>query len=195
MGLADYTLPPPPDQRVADPGAFMGIAIEGVSKAFGPKQVLDGTDLLIHKGETLVVIGRSGAGKSVLLKNIVRLLEPEAGHIWIEGVEVTDLDERRLMELRKKFGFLFQGSALFDSMTVCENVGFMLNEHSGWDAARIRARACECLAMVGLENVEDKLPSALSGGQQLLCPLIVGVARQAGIIDPGDLLMSFKKLG
>ena len=90
MGLADYTLPPPPDQRVADPGAFMGIAIEGVSKAFGPKQVLDGTDLLIHKGETLVVIGRSGEGKSVLLKNIVRLLEPEAGRIWIEGVEVTD---------------------------------------------------------------------------------------------------------
>jgi phospholipid/cholesterol/gamma-HCH transport system ATP-binding protein len=183
MGLADYTLPPPPDQRVADPGSFAGIVIEGVSKTFGSKRVLDGTDLLIHKGETLVVIGRSGEGKSVLLKHIVRLLEPDAGRIWIEGAEVTGLHQRELMGLRRKFGFLFQGAALFDSMTVCENVGLMLAEHSGWSEARIRARACECLAMVGLENVEDKLPSALSGGMKKRA----GLAR-AIVMEPEYIL-------
>ena len=138
----DYDIPAPPNQRADDPAGFRGIAVEGVSKAFGPKVVLKEADLLINKGETLVIIGRSGEGKSVLLKHIVRLLEPDAGRIWVEGTEIAELENTPLMELRKKFGFLFQGAALFDSMTVCENVGLMLEEHSGWDEEKIRARAC-----------------------------------------------------
>ena len=174
----DYDIPPPPDMHVDDPAAWNGIVVEQVSKAFGPKQVLDETDLLIHKGETIVIIGRSGEGKSVLLKNIVRLLEPDGGRIWIEGTEVTELETRPLMELRKKFGFLFQGAALFDSMTICQNVGLMLEEHLDWPAERIHRRACECLAMVGLDNVEEKLPSALSGGMKKRAGLARAIAME-----------------
>ena len=162
----EYNIPPPPDQKVADPTAFSGIVIEGVSKSFGPKQVLTETDLLINKGETLVVIGRSGEGKSVLLKHIVRLLEPDAGRIWVEGEEISEMEMSELMEMRKKFGFLFQGAALFDSMNVCKNVGLMLEEHSGWSMDKIKDRACECLALVGLTDSDDKLPSELSGGMK-----------------------------
>lgn len=179
----EYTLPPLPDLRVADPQAYPGIVIEGVSKRFGPKVVLDAADLLIDKGETLVIIGRSGQGKSVLLKNMVRLLEPDDGRIWIEGAEVTSLRKAELMELRKKFGFLFQGAALFDSMTICKNVGLMLEEHSDRTPEEVRARACECLAMVGLNNVEDKLPSALSGGMKKRA----GLAR-AIVMEPEYIL-------
>ena len=178
-----YDIPPAPVQRVEDPSTFAGIAIQGVSKSFGEKQVLDRTDLLIRKGETLVVIGRSGEGKSVLLKNIVRLLEPDEGQIWIEGASIRELSGRQLMELRKKFGFLFQGAALFDSMTVCENVGLMLKEHSGWSDEKIHDRACECLGMVGLENTEDKLPSELSGGMKKRA----GLAR-AIVMEPEYIL-------
>lgn len=159
-------IPDLPHLRTENPASFQGIVIEGISKSFGPKVVLEKTDLLINKGETLVIIGRSGEGKSVLLKHIVRLLEPDEGHIWCEGTEIHQLKRKKLMELRKRFGFLFQGAALFDSMTVCQNVGLMLEEHSGWSEEKIRARACECLAMVGLKNAEDKLPSELSGGMK-----------------------------
>jgi phospholipid/cholesterol/gamma-HCH transport system ATP-binding protein len=161
-----YDIPPLPDQSCADPAAYEGIVIEGVSKSFGPKQVLDGANLLIPKGETLVVIGRSGEGKSVLLKHIVRLLEPDAGRIWVEGHEISQLVDDDLMELRKKFGFLFQGAALFDSMTICKNIGLMLEEHTDWTPDQIRGRACECLAQVGLVGAEEKLPSELSGGMK-----------------------------
>ncbi|MBU8871063.1 MAG: ABC transporter ATP-binding protein [Gemmatimonadales bacterium] len=180
---AAYNIPPAPGQRVDDPASFAGIVIEGVSKNFGSKMVLDKTDLLIPKGETLVVIGRSGEGKSVLLKSIVRLLESDEGRIWIEGTLINELSRSRLMELRKMFGFLFQGAALFDSMTVCENVGLMPKEHSGWSEERIYARACECLAMVGLENAETKLPSELSGGMKKRA----GLAR-AIVMEPEYIL-------
>ncbi len=173
-----WDIPPPPDQRAPDPAAFAGIVVEGVSKAFGPKKVLDNTDLLINKGETLVVIGRSGEGKSVLLKHIVRLLEPDAGRIWVEGQEVSALEHGPLMELRKRFGFLFQGAALFDSMTICKNIGLMLEEHTDWPAARIRERACECLRQVGLVGAEDKLPSELSGGMKKRAGLARAIVMQ-----------------
>ncbi len=157
---------PTVDMKLADPGSFDGIAVQGMHKSFGSKVVLDGCDLTINKGETLVVIGRSGQGKSVLLKNIVRLLEPDAGEIWVEGQEVTALDRGSLMDLRRNFGMLFQGAALFDSMTICENLGLILKEHTDWSPDRIRARACECLEMVGLVGTEDTLPSELSGGMK-----------------------------
>jgi phospholipid/cholesterol/gamma-HCH transport system ATP-binding protein len=174
---------PAVDMKLDDPSAFDGIAVQGVHKRFGPKVVLDGCDLLINKGETLVVIGRSGQGKSVLLKNIVRLLEPDQGEIWIEGQAVTRLRRRPLMELRRNFGMLFQGAALFDSMTICENVGLILQEHTDWSQEQIRARACECLELVGLSGTEDKLPSALSGGMKKRA----GLAR-AIVMEPQYIL-------
>jgi len=174
---------PPPDMHLDDPASFKGIAVQGVSKQFGSKVVLEDCDLTINKGETLVVIGRSGMGKSVLLKHIVRLLEPDSGKIWIEGQEVTSLSRGPLMELRKNFGMLFQGAALFDSMTICENIGLILEEHTRWSPERIRARACECLEMVGLVGTEDKLPSALSGGMKKRA----GLAR-AIVMEPQYIL-------
>ncbi len=180
---AQYDIPPLPTQAVADPATFNGIVVEGVSKSFGPKQVLEETNLLINKGETLVVIGRSGEGKSVLLKHLVRLLEPDCGRIWVEGQEISELAQRDLMVLRKKFGFLFQGSALFDSMDICKNVGLMLEEHTDWSLDRVRARACECLSMVGLDGAADKLPSELSGGMKKRA----GLAR-AIVMEPEYIL-------
>jgi phospholipid/cholesterol/gamma-HCH transport system ATP-binding protein len=168
----------PVDLRLDDPAGFEGIVVQGVCKTFGPKMVLDQCDLTIHKGETLVVIGRSGEGKSVLLKLIVRLLEPDAGRIWLEGREVTAMARAELMQVRKSFGMLFQGAALFDSLTICENVGLILNEHTDWSPARIRERACECLEMVGLDGAEDKLPSALSGGMKKRAGLARAIVMQ-----------------
>jgi phospholipid/cholesterol/gamma-HCH transport system ATP-binding protein len=175
---ADDLMPPLPDLSVADPAADEGIVLQGVSKAFGSKVVLDQADLKIEKGETLVIIGRSGMGKSVLLKNMVRLLEPDEGLIWIGGQEVTSMRTRDLMELRKKFGFLFQGAALFDSMTICKNIGLMLEEHTDMTAEAIRRRACECLAMVGLDGSENKLPSELSGGMKKRAGLARAIVMQ-----------------
>ena len=169
---------PLPDLRLADPAAFDGIAVQGLSKAFGPKRVLDACDLTIHRGQTLVIVGRSGEGKSVLLKNIVRLLEPDAGAVWVEGVEVTALPRPELMNLRRRFGMLFQGAALFDSMTVCKNIGLMLEEHTDWPRGRIRERACECLRQVGLAGAEDKLPSELSGGMKKRAGLARAIVMQ-----------------
>lgn len=180
---SNATFPEPKDLRVSNPEAHSGIVIEGLSKSFGTKKVLDQCDLLVHKGETLVIIGRSGEGKSVLLKSIVRLLEVDEGKVWIEGTEINDLPKRPLMKLRRKFGFLFQGAALFDSMTICKNVGLMLEEHSGWSKEKVHERACECLAMVGLHQVEDKLPSALSGGMKKRA----GLAR-AIVMEPEYIL-------
>ncbi len=165
-GTDAVTLPAPPNLRVEKPVSHQGIVLEGISKRFGAKVVLEDCDLLVNKGETLVIIGRSGTGKSVLLKNLVRLLEPDTGRIWVEGQEVTCLEQVPLMEMRKKFGFLFQGAALFDSMTICQNVGLMLKEHLDWSDEKILQRACECLSLVGLEEAEDKLPSELSGGMK-----------------------------
>jgi phospholipid/cholesterol/gamma-HCH transport system ATP-binding protein len=138
---------------------------------------------VIHKGETLVVIGRSGEGKSVLLKHIVRLLDPDAGRIWIEGEEISEMGTPHLMELRKNFGFLFQGAALFDSMNVCKNVGLMLEEHTNWSLDRVQERARECLSQVGLVDSDEKLPSELSGGMKKRA----GLAR-AIVMEPEYIL-------
>jgi phospholipid/cholesterol/gamma-HCH transport system ATP-binding protein len=175
-------MPSPPDFRVADPAARTGITLQGVTKTFQGRKVLDGLDFSIARGETVVIIGRSGEGKSVLLKHIVRLLEPDAGSIWIDGAEITTLPRDGLFELRKRFGMLFQGAALFDSMTICENVGLGLSEHSGLPASEVRERACACLAMVGLSKVEDKLPSELSGGMKKRAGLARAIAMKPDYI-------------
>ncbi|MBK7229795.1 MAG: ABC transporter ATP-binding protein [Ignavibacteriales bacterium] len=143
------------------------IEIKDLHKSFGSKKVLQGVNLTIEKGETLVVIGRSGCGKSVLIKHIVGLLQPDSGFVKVEGKIVGDLEEKDLYELRKNFGFLFQGAALFDSMTVEENVGLPLVEsnikHSKDEIKKIVE---EKLELVGLEGILKLKPSELSGGMK-----------------------------
>ncbi|MCA9729702.1 MAG: ABC transporter ATP-binding protein [Candidatus Eisenbacteria bacterium] len=159
------------------------IEIHGLRKRFGTLQVLDGVDLVVPEGRTLVVLGRSGTGKSVLLKNIIGLIRPDEGSIQVDDQEVTELDYEALSELRKRFGMVFQMAALFDSMSVQENVGLGLREHTGKSDPEVRRIVTEKLALVGLEGVEDKMPSELSGGMRKR----VGLAR-ALAMDPAYLL-------
>lgn len=143
------------------------IEIVDLYKSFGDKQVLSGVNLSILKGETLVIIGRSGEGKSVLIKHIVGLLQPDSGYVSVEGEIVNELEEKPLYELRKKFGFLFQGSALFDSMTVEENVGLPLVENQKKiERSEIDKTVAEKLELVGLPGVQRLKPSELSGGMK-----------------------------
>lgn len=149
------------------------ITIVDLHKSFGPKAVLRGVNLTIEKGETMVVIGQSGSGKSVLLKHLIGLLRPDRGEIYIDGVEITRLREDDLQEITRKFGLLFQGAALFDSMTVAQNVAFGLERYTRLSPEEIRARVTESLALVGLVGVEDLMPHQLSGGMKKR----VGLAR------------------
>jgi phospholipid/cholesterol/gamma-HCH transport system ATP-binding protein len=143
------------------------IEIVNLYKSFGENQVLRGVNLVINKGETLVIIGRSGEGKSVLIKHIVGLLQPDSGYVKVEGQIVSELNENQLYELRKKFGFLFQGSALFDSMTVEENIGLPLVEAEiKMSQLKIDEIVAEKLELVGLPGVEKLKPSELSGGMK-----------------------------
>ncbi len=148
------------------------IEIIHLSKAFG-KPVLKDVNLTIESGETMVIIGRSGCGKSVLLKHITGLLHPDGGTLLVDGRDVTRLYRHELDEVRKRFGFLFQGGALFDSMTVGENVGIALKVHTDRTETEIGERVRTCLQMVGLSDVEDQKPAELSGGMRKR----VGLAR------------------
>jgi phospholipid/cholesterol/gamma-HCH transport system ATP-binding protein len=143
------------------------IEIENLYKSFGENQVLRGVNLVINKGETLVIIGRSGEGKSVLIKHIVGLVQPDSGCVKVEGEIVSELDENQLYNMRKKFGFLFQGSALFDSMTVEENIGLPLVEaDKKMSPDMIDKVVSEKLELVGLPGVQKLKPSELSGGMK-----------------------------
>ena len=149
------------------------IEIINLCKTFNGKMVLDNANLTINTGETMVIIGRSGCGKSVLLKHVIGIMKPDSGQVIVDGVDITKLSEKELNIFRAKFGMLFQGAALFDSLTVEENVGFNLIEHSDWQRKQIRDRATECLGLVGLKGIEDLKPSELSGGMRKR----VGLAR------------------
>ncbi len=142
------------------------IRVRGVRKSFGDLVVLDGLDLDVARGESVVVIGGSGSGKSVMLKHIIGLLRPDAGTVEVDGVDLSTLSHRRLTRFRRRFGMAFQEGALFDSMTVAENVGFALRRFTDWSRERIAERVDECLALVRLEGVGEKLPSQLSGGMR-----------------------------
>jgi len=142
------------------------IRYRGLCKSFGDNAVLRGVDLDVREGETVVVLGGSGSGKSVLLRHTVGLHVPDRGEVWVDGAEISGLDEDELLPTRKKVGMLFQAGALFDSMTVVDNVAFALREHSGWDEERIQGRVGEVLSLVELENVEHLMPSDLSGGMR-----------------------------
>ncbi len=159
------------------------IEVIDVHKSFGSLKVLQGISLKVEKGESMTVIGGSGSGKSVLLKHIIGLLFPDRGRVIIDGQVLNHLDARGLNELRKKFGMLFQGAALFDSLTVWENVGFALKQHTKLSDREIREIATRKLALVGLKDVEDKMPADLSGGMKKR----VGLAR-AIAMDPAIIL-------
>jgi phospholipid/cholesterol/gamma-HCH transport system ATP-binding protein len=158
------------------------IELRGLFKSFGPKQVLSGTDLGVDKGESRVVIGGSGSGKSVILKHVVGILRPDKGTVLIDGVDITKLREHELYEVRKKFGMLFQMAALFDSMNVWENVGFGLSRQGRLKPAEIREITVEKLRMVGLVNVEDLMPSELSGGMKKRVGLARAIAHEPEIL-------------
>lgn len=159
------------------------ISIRNLHKRFGTQEVLDGVDLDINSGESLVILGRSGCGKSVLLKQITGLISPEHGSIMFEGEDITKFGRRKLFEMRKHFGMLFQGAALFDSMTVGENVGLPLEKHGHMSAEEIKATVFEKLKLIGLTDVFDSYPSQLSGGMKKR----VGLAR-AIVMDPQVVL-------
>ncbi len=149
------------------------IELINVSKAFEDHVVLDNMNLTIQDGETIVIIGRSGIGKSVTLKHIIGLMKPDSGQVIVDGLDITRLDAKGLNQLRTKFGMLFQGAALFDSLNVRDNVAFNLIEHSKMDDKAIDKRVAECLELVGLRGIELLSPAELSGGMRKR----VGLAR------------------
>ena len=158
------------------------IEIKNLSKSFDAHKVLDHVNLTIKTGETMVIIGRSGCGKSVLLKHIIRLMRPDEGAVLIDGLEVGMLSGRELDQLRLKFGMLFQGAALFDSMTVFENVAFPLREHTTMSSEDIRQRVHECLQLVGLEQADELSPAELSGGMRKRAGLARALAMNPEIV-------------
>jgi phospholipid/cholesterol/gamma-HCH transport system ATP-binding protein len=159
------------------------IALQGIDKAFDGNVVLAGLDLEIRRGETFTILGGSGSGKSVTLKLMIGLLRPERGRVLVQGRDVTDLPERDWVPVRRAFGMVFQGAALFDSLTVLENVAYPLREHTDMGEEAIRQRVAERLGWVGLEGVEEQLPAQLSGGMRKR----VAVAR-AVALDPEIIL-------
>jgi len=158
------------------------IKLVNVCKSFGKQKVLDGLDLDIEAGTITMIIGRSGGGKSVLLKHIIGLLRPDSGEVLIDRVDITKLGDRDLNEIRKKFGMLFQEAALFDSMTVGENVAFPLREHTRMKEREIRETVADRLRAVGLTGVEEKMPSELSGGMRKRVGLARAIAMHPQIV-------------
>lgn len=159
------------------------IGIKNVYKAFDSKEVHTGVTLSIKKGENITVLGGSGSGKSVLLKEITGLLKPDSGDVIIEGQNIVPMDERELVNVRKNIGMLFQGSALFDSLTVEENIAYPLRENASFLENEIKKIVAKNLELVGLPDIEDKMPSDLSGGMKKR----VGLAR-AMAMNPKILL-------
>jgi phospholipid/cholesterol/gamma-HCH transport system ATP-binding protein len=158
------------------------IDIRNLHKRFGQLVVLDGLDLAIPDGQSIVIIGASGTGKSVLLKHIVGLLKPDSGEVWYDGKRIDTMQARELDEVRIQFGFLFQMGALFDSFNVEDNIAFPLREHSNKSAAEISRIVDEKLAMVGLPEVRKKMPGQLSGGQRKRIALARAIAMNPRVI-------------
>lgn len=149
------------------------IELNNITKYFGKHKVLDGLNLKINTGESMVIIGRSGCGKSVTLKHIIGLMRPDSGNVIVNDTDITTLSTKELNQVRMDFGMLFQGAALFDSLSVLENVGFRLFEYTDLPIDEIKRRVAECLEMVGLSGIERAKPAALSGGMKKR----VGLAR------------------
>jgi phospholipid/cholesterol/gamma-HCH transport system ATP-binding protein len=159
------------------------IEARDLKKSFGTHTVLDGVTFKVETGETVVIIGRSGCGKSILLKNLIGLIQPDSGEVLINGESIGRMDERQLLRVRRKFGMLFQSAALFDSLTVAENISFVLRREGQLSDSEIRERVAETLELVDLSGTEAKKPSELSGGMRKR----VGLAR-AIVYKPEILL-------
>ena len=159
------------------------IEARNLQKSYGSQKILDGVSFRIMNGESVVIIGRSGGGKSVLLKHLIGLLKPDSGEVLIDGENIELMNERQLLRIRRNFGMVFQGAALFDSMTVAENVAFGLRRHEHLTEVEISKRVAETLEMVDLPGTEDKNPAELSGGMRKR----VGLAR-AIIYEPKIVL-------
>ena len=158
------------------------IAVRGLIKKIGAQEILCGVDLEVRRGETLAIIGRSGGGKSVLLKHLIGLMRPDAGEIWIEGQNIIEMSERQLASIRQKVGILFQGSALFDSITVAENIAFPLREAGQRDPKVLRKRVSEMLEIMEMPGQEEKMPVNLSGGMKKRVGLARSIVRQPSCI-------------
>jgi phospholipid/cholesterol/gamma-HCH transport system ATP-binding protein len=159
------------------------IRVKDVYKSFGSQIVLNGINLAVERGEITVIIGKSGSGKSVLMKHLIGLIKPDRGEILVDGVDISRLGESQLNEVRKRFGMLFQEAALFDSMTVEENVAFPIREHRRFSDGEVNRLVDEKLQQVGLSGFNEKMPSELSGGMKKR----VGLAR-ALALDPEIVL-------
>lgn len=177
-------------------GDRAAVELRGVFKAFEGHRVLQGVDLAVRTGESLTIIGGSGTGKSVLLRLIIGLLKPEAGQILLEGQDIVPLRERELLGVRRKVGIVFQGSALFDSLSVGENVAFALREHTNWPEAEISTRVREVLSLVGLGEIQHMEPAELSGGMRKRVAVARAIALPPSILlydepttglDPGNV--------
>jgi phospholipid/cholesterol/gamma-HCH transport system ATP-binding protein len=158
------------------------IAVRSLVKRIGQQEILCGVDLEIATGETLAIIGRSGGGKSVLLKHLVGLMAPDAGEIWIDGQNIIGMNERQLGAIRKKVGILFQSGALFDSMTVEENIAFPLREAGERDPKVLHAKIEEMLEVIEMEGQQDKMPESLSGGMKKRVGLARSIIRRPSCV-------------
>lgn len=167
---------------MSDSDATPIIEFRGVSKRFGSLVVLDSLDLTFESGKTTVVIGESGTGKSVLLKHIVGILKPDSGEVRFRGEQINHLDEEQLVPIRKRMGFLFQLGALFDSMTVAENVAFPISEHQNKTRAQIVEIVKEKLRMVGLDGLQERYPADVSGGQKKRVALARAIALDPEVV-------------
>src|SRR5437868_5693039 len=158
------------------------IVVRALKKKIGQQEILRGIDLEVATGETLAIIGRSGGGKSVLLKHLVGLMQPSDGEIWIQGQNIIGMSERQLGEIRKKIGILFQSGALFDSMTVEENIAFPLREAGERDPKVLRSKVAEMLDVMEMEGQEDKMPESLTGGMKKRVGLARSIIRRPSCV-------------
>ena len=196
--------------EAAAAAAAPAVRLEGVSKTFGTRAVLDDVSFDVASGSGFIILGRSGTGKSVTLRHIVRLMRPDRGRVFVEGDEISALEGPDLSRVRRRIGFLFQNAALFDSISVGENVAFPMRRHTKLSDREIKERATEKLAAVGLENEYDTMPAALSGGMRkraglaralALDPPIVLVDEPSAGLDPitaeeiDTLLLKLKERG
>src|SRR6266480_5086887 len=178
---------PPSPKPSAQPRVVSGrpiamIMVRSLAKKIGEQEILRGVDLEVAPGETLAIIGRSGGGKSVLLKHLVGLIAPDTGEIWIDGQNIIGMNERQLGAIRLKVGILFQGGALFDSMTVEENIAFPLREAGERDADVLRAKVNEMLEVMEMEGEQAKMPVSLSGGMKKRVGLARSIIRRPSCV-------------
>jgi phospholipid/cholesterol/gamma-HCH transport system ATP-binding protein len=178
---------PPSSKPVSKPDRISGnsspmIAVRSLKKKIGQQEILCGVDLEIRTGETLVLIGRSGGGKTVLLKHLIGLMEPDSGEIWIQGQNIIGMNERQLGAIREKVGILFQSGALFDSMTVEDNIAFPLREVGERDPKVLRSKVARMLEVMEMEGHEEKMPESLSGGMKKRVGLARAIIRQPSCV-------------